>query len=106
MDYRIKELCKEKGLLFKELAERLGITDVGLRQALKGNPTVSTLERIATALDVEVVDLFAVREDFIAFVRQNGKTYTFTDFDGLRTFVRDQPSELADISEPTQDIKL
>ena len=34
MDFRIKELCKEKGLLFKELAQQLGITDVGLRQSL------------------------------------------------------------------------
>lgn len=99
MDYRIKELCKEKGLLFKELAESLGITDVGLRQALKGNPTISTLERIATALGVEVVDLFAVRGDFIAFVRHQGITHTFTDFDGLRTFVWGQASELADRAE-------
>ena len=40
MDFRIKELCKEKGLLFKELAQQLGITDVGLRQSLQGNPTI------------------------------------------------------------------
>ena len=52
MDFRIKELCKEKGLLFKELAQQLGITDVGLRQSLQGNPTIGTLEKIAVALGV------------------------------------------------------
>lgn len=59
MDFRIKELCKEKGLLFKELAQQLGITDVGLRQSLQGNPTIGTLEKIAAALDVPVPELFA-----------------------------------------------
>ncbi len=59
MDFRIKELCKEKGLLFKELAQHLGITDVGLRQSLQGNPTIGTLEKIAAALGVSVPELFA-----------------------------------------------
>jgi len=59
MDFRIKELCKEKGLLFKELAQQLGITDVGLRQSLQGNPTIGTLEKIASALGVSVPELFA-----------------------------------------------
>ena len=59
MDFRIKELCKEKGLLFKELAQQLGITDVGLRQSLQGNPTIGTLEKIAAALGVSVPELFA-----------------------------------------------
>jgi transcriptional regulator with XRE-family HTH domain len=59
MNFRIKEICKEKGILFKDLAARLGITDVGLRQSLQGNPTIGTLEKIAKVLDVEVTELFA-----------------------------------------------
>ena len=59
MNFRIKEICKEKGILFKDLATQLGITDVGLRQSLKGNPTIGTLEKIAKILDVEVTELFA-----------------------------------------------
>lgn len=58
MEYRIKELCKERGILIKELAAKLGITDIGLRQSLNGNPTIGTLEKIAEALGVEVVELF------------------------------------------------
>lgn len=58
MEYRIKELCKEKGILIKELAAKMGITDIGLRQSLNGNPTIGTLEKIAGALGVEVVELF------------------------------------------------
>ena len=60
MDFRIKEICKERGMLFKELAGQLGITDIALRQSLQGNPTVGTLDRIAKVLDVEVSELFAL----------------------------------------------
>ena len=59
MDLRIKELLKEKGLLHKELAEKLGVTDIALRASLKGNPTVGTLEKVASALGVSVPELFA-----------------------------------------------
>ncbi len=55
---RVKELCKQQGILFKELAQKVGITEVGLRQALGGNPTVGTLQKVADALGVEIADLF------------------------------------------------
>ena len=59
MEFRIKEICKAKGVLFKELAEQIGVTDAGLRQSLKGNPTIGTLEKVANVLGVEVSELFA-----------------------------------------------
>ena len=58
MDLRIKELCKERGILFKDLAAKLGVTDVSLRTTIKGNPTIGSLEKIADALGVEVAELF------------------------------------------------
>ncbi|MDE6266431.1 MAG: helix-turn-helix transcriptional regulator [Muribaculaceae bacterium] len=57
-DFRIKEICKEKGLTQKELAEKIGISPVGLAKALAGNTTVGTLDKIATALGVSVSELF------------------------------------------------
>lgn len=57
--FRIVELCKEKGITQKELAERIGISAVGLAKASSGNPTFDTLERIAQGLGVEVPELFA-----------------------------------------------
>lgn len=58
MELRLKEILKEKGVLHKELAERLGVTDIALRASLKGNPTIGTLERVADALGVSVAELF------------------------------------------------
>ena len=61
MDFstRVKELCKEKGIMMKDLAERLGITPTGLSKSLgQDYPQLQTLERIANALGVEVSELF------------------------------------------------
>ncbi|WP_303206923.1 helix-turn-helix domain-containing protein [Bacteroides oleiciplenus] len=58
MAIRIKEVIKEKGTTVKDLAQKMGISNVGLSQHINGNPSVEVLERIATALDVPVTDLF------------------------------------------------
>jgi len=61
MEFRIiiKELCKEKGITQKDLAGKLGVTDISLNKTLRGEyPQLQTLEKIAEALEVDVVDLF------------------------------------------------
>ena len=66
MDYaeRVKELCKAKGLLMKDVAHRLGITPTGLSKTLgQPYPQLQSLERIAKALDVELTELFVEPKD-------------------------------------------
>ena len=46
----IKRVIKANGLTVKEVAERMGITSVGLSQHINGNPSVEVLERIAAAV--------------------------------------------------------
>ena len=58
MNLRIKEICKQKNILQKELAEKTGFSTVGLSKAITGNPSLKTLEKISEALGVPVVDLF------------------------------------------------
>jgi len=56
---RIKELCVERGITQKELAEQLEISDISLNKTLRGKyPQLQTLERIAEALNVPITDLF------------------------------------------------
>ncbi len=57
-EFRIKEICKERNITQKELAEKIGISAVGLAKALAGNTTVGTLDKIASALGVSVAELF------------------------------------------------
>ena len=56
MALRIKEVIKDKGLSVQELAEKMGISRVGLH--INGNPSVEVLDRIASALGVPVTELF------------------------------------------------
>jgi len=58
MNLRVKDICKEKGLSITELAAKMNIAQESLSRAINGNPTISTLEKIAAALGVEVTDLF------------------------------------------------
>ena len=60
MEYRIKELLKEKGLTLSELSEQIKMKSANLSTALneKSNPTIGTLERIAVALNVPITELF------------------------------------------------
>lgn len=76
MELRIKELLKEKGMMHKELAEKLGVTDIALRASLKGNPTVSTLEKVADALSVSVPELFAAPRNGVITCPHCGKSIT------------------------------
>ena len=56
---RIKEILKEKGLTQQELADMIGITRISIVKTLAGNPSQETLERIATALNIPMWQLFA-----------------------------------------------
>ena len=58
MDLRIKEVIKEKGMTITELADKMGINRVNLSNMINGNPTVETLTKIASALNVPVTELF------------------------------------------------
>ena len=58
MKFRIKEICREKGMLMESLAAVLSIHPTSLSRNIKGNPTIETLEKIAAALNVPVVELF------------------------------------------------
>ena len=57
MDLRIKEVCKEKGVTLQHVAELMGVNRVSLSNSINGNPTISTLEKIAGALGVHVSEL-------------------------------------------------
>lgn len=66
MKHRIKELIKEKGFTQQELADKLGINRVTLNYQINGKPSYPTLENIARALDAEMWELFATREEVLA----------------------------------------
>jgi len=58
MSLRIKEVIKEKGMSVQLVAKKMGINRVGLSNHINGNPSVEILQRIANALEVDIVELF------------------------------------------------
>lgn len=93
---RVKALCADKGIALKDLAERMGIKPESLSRALYGNPRLSTLNRVAEALEVAVTDLFGggtsnnpSPSDFMAMVIRDGKGYCFHNEQRLRDWLEE-----------------
>lgn len=62
MKNRIKEVLKEKGVTQKELAEKIGVTEVGLSKAINGNTSKEMLRRISDVLNISISDLIIEEE--------------------------------------------
>ena len=61
---RIKEILKKKGMTQQELADRMNVSLSAIRQMVGAQSlTTTTLEKIATALDVPMWQLFASPEE-------------------------------------------
>lgn len=78
MEFRdkIKEICKERGLTQKELAAKIGVTDISLSKTLRGRyPQLQSLERIAKALNVPLSRLFEEEEGIRGFIKFEGIFY-------------------------------
>lgn len=73
MDHRIKELIKEKGYTQQELAEKLGMSRVGLTQLVNSKPSYPTLEKIAEALGVEMWELFKSKSEIVEEIKEEKK---------------------------------
>ena len=73
MDHRIKELIKEKGYTQQELADKLGISRVGLTQLVNGKPSYPTLEKISEALGVEMWELFKSKTELVEEISEETK---------------------------------
>jgi transcriptional regulator with XRE-family HTH domain len=90
---RIKELLKEKGITQQELSDILGVSYQSIKQTLNApSVTTSTLEKIATALNVPLWQLFASPDDvkgeeLTALIQHKGEFYKATTISELEKIV-------------------
>ena len=82
---RVKEIAKQKGLTLAKVAEMLDVHPVNLSTTLNGNPTLSTLSRIAEVLQVEVTDLIETdnKPNVRGFVKVNGEVIELSSITDL-----------------------
>ena len=89
MDFRtrINELCQSKGLTQKDLADKMGISDISLNKTLRGDyPQLQSLERIANALEVDIEELFVrntLDSEVNGYVKVKGTLYEVHSFEDL-----------------------
>lgn len=85
MDLRIKDICREQGVMLKDLAKQLGLTEVGLSKSINGNPTIGRLEEIANALGVPVAELFDKSSDeVVGAVRIGDSTHVINSKEDIK----------------------
>lgn len=70
---RIKELIKEKGYTQEQFAKKMGVTRMAISGLIAGNPTMTTLEKIAKALDIGIWEFFKSKEEFIKEIEEQKK---------------------------------
>lgn len=84
MKLRILDICKQAGITQKELAERIGLSAVGLSKAINGNPTKDTLEKIANALNVRITELFEEPTNINGYIELDGTIHKVTSKDDIK----------------------
>ncbi len=77
MELRLKEILTQKGITLKDFANLSGISQSNLSNYINGNisPTLDTLKKIATHLNVELVELFKEKNDVELYAKLDGILY-------------------------------
>ena len=85
----VRMLCRKQGITMRQLAEKMQIAPESLSRAINGNPQLSTIQSIASNLNVEVADLFnnsLDQNDLTAIVVFREKTLVTDNINSLIDF--------------------
>lgn len=90
MNLRIKEVLKEKKTTVVSLANSVGMAQPSMSNIVNGKstPSLETLHKIATALNVEVWELFTASTsgEINGFIEYRGTIYKIQSKDDLKRF--------------------
>ena len=77
MDLRLKEILAQRGITLKEFAQISGISQSNLSNYLNGNisPTLDTLKKMASFLNIDVVELFKAKDNVELYAKHDGILY-------------------------------
>lgn len=85
--FKIKELCRQRGITMAELAEKVGMSPSALSKSLRnGNPNLHTMEKMAEALNVDFIDIFE-RQKPEGFVVYEGVNYMINDVHDIQNIL-------------------
>lgn len=80
LDFKIREISKQKGLTLTALADKLGYSKVYLSRIMNGHITLSIkhLEEISKALDISVHELIKLPEGYEHIYSEDSKEWQGT----------------------------
>lgn len=92
MDLRLKEILAQRGITLKDFAQLSGISQSNLSNYLNGNisPTLDTLKKMASFLDIDVVELFKEKDDIELYAKHDGILYPINKNDILEIISKKQ----------------
>lgn len=92
MDLRLKEILAQRGITLKDFAQLSGISQSNLSNYLNGNisPTLDTLKKMASFLDIDVVELFKEKDDIELYAKHEGILYPINKNDILEIISKKQ----------------
>ena len=95
---RVKELCRQRGIQLKDLAQKMGIAPESLSRAINGNPQLSTISSIAVSLEIPISELFTSKEQIQlnAIIVCKNKTNVAQTLSELKLLVNEIEHEYAD----------
>lgn len=83
---RIKEVCKEKGVKVMDLSTMIGVSQTNTSNIINGkvNPSLETLEKIASALNVRITELFEEPTSINGYIELDGTIHKVTSKDDIK----------------------
>lgn len=89
LSIRVKELCRQRGMQLKDLAQKMGVAPESLSRAINGNPQLSTITSIAANLDIDIAKLFTEKESMTlnAIIVYKDRTYIAHSLSDLKLAV-------------------
>lgn len=87
---RLKEILAQRGITLTDFAQSAGMSQSNLSNYINGkiSPTLETVKKIATFLDIDVVELFRDEDDIEFFARYKGKEYPLTKKEILKLITK------------------
>ena len=64
----LKKAITDRGFTLQQIADKLGISNQAVSQAVNGNPSLSRLEEIADAMQITVSQLLADEQETASLV--------------------------------------
>ena len=85
-ELRIKEVCKEKGVKVMDLSTMIGVSQTNTSNIINGkvNPSLETLEKIASALNVRITELFQEPTNINGYIELDGIIHKVTSKEDIK----------------------